>query len=398
MDASRLLAVLVDIDTEIGAFAPVLAKLTQAYTTARDTPAQDLSRTIREALEELQALLANSVTNLYTPSRRQLLEAIEGEGFVGNTAANHIDALLAQASMSPASAVTALQTYTTQLNQFRATCAQVQQGLTALHIKPDVLVGDEAEVGILLPRSLTQGHLDVLTRQLQRWNTILKGFAELAETDQREITVRMLSTGSDQIFLLTTLGVAALLSPVIDKVLDWYKKILEIRKLRLELERLGVPVAELQEAKAHEKKIIDDGITQLARELMERAPTTIPAGRKGELRNQLTISIQHIARFVDQGGDVEVTVAPPPQEEYVPPADAALTPVELEAKKVEWTAVQQQRPNVQERLDIARKGAALASLPNRERGILPLPEANSEHEVSEPAGEDAPKDDKRKKK
>lgn len=92
-----------------------------------------------------------------------------------------------------------------------------------------MLLGDQAEVGILLPRSLTQGHLDVLTRQLRTWNRILRGFAELAGADEREISVRMLSTGSEQVFLLTTVGVAALLSPVIDKVLDWYKKILEIR-------------------------------------------------------------------------------------------------------------------------------------------------------------------------
>ena len=301
--------------------------------------------------------------------------------------------------MSPASALTALQAYVSQVNQFRATCTQARQGLTALNIKPDVLVGDQAEVGVLLPRTLTGGHLGALTGQLRRWNSILRGFTELAGADEREITVRMLSTGSEQIFLLTSIGVATVfILPVIERVLDLYKKILDIQKARKELERLGAPVEESQRVKEHEKKLVEDSIAGLAKELMARAETTVPPGRKGELENHLTISIRYMARFVDQGGDVEVTVAPPPREDYVPPADpAALTAAEVEGHKAEWTAVQERK--IQDRLELARKGAALVGLPSRETEILQLPEADPAP-LAEPIadGEGGQKEDKRKKK
>ncbi len=397
MDASRLLAVLDGIEAEFTEGTAVLTRLIQGYTTARDTPAQDMSESIRQARSDLSTFFASSVTNSYTPSRRQLLAAIEAEQFVGNTAASHIDALLAEASLSPASGLTVLQAYAAQLSQFRGTCSQVRQGLAALHVESDTLVKDEAEVGILMPRTLTKGHLEALSRQLNSWNRILKGFTELAGADEREIAVRMLSTGSDQVFLVTTIAVAALIVPVIDKVMEWYKKILDIQKVRKELERLGAPVAEPEAVKVHEKKFVEDSIADLARELMSRASPSIQKSRSGELENQLIISIRHIARFVDQGGDVEVTVAPIPQEQFTPPTDASgvpLTPAEIEQRKAEWTASQQ--PRIQERDVLARKGAALASLPPRESPILQLPEAD----VQEPESpvEDGQKEDRRRKK
>ncbi len=399
MDASRLLAVLADVEAETTSLTAALTKLTAAYTAARDTPAQDPTEPIRQARDDVGTLLRGSLTNGYPPSRRRILQAIQGERFVGDTAATYIDAMLAEAAISPAAALAALQTYGTQLSQFRGNCTQARKGLVGLHVEPDALVDEQAEVGILVPRSLTKGHLDALNRQLNRWNIILKGFAELAGADEREVTVRSLSTGSEQIFLETSLTVAGFLAPVIDRVLGWYKQIQEIQKLRKELERLGAPVSEAQGVKAHEKQVIEDSIAGLAKELMARA-TAVPPGRKGEIQNQLTISIRYITRFVDQGGDVEVTVAPPPPPpgEFVAPADAAtMTEAQLEQKKAEWAAVQQQRPEVQERLDLARKGAALASLTNRETGILQLTEA----EVAIPeasAEDDDQKEEKRTKK
>ena len=196
MDASRLLAVLADVEAETSSLTAALTKVTAAYTAARNTPAQDPTEAIRQARDDVRTLLTGSAANAYPPSRRRILQAIQGERFVGETATAHIDALLAEAAISPTAVLAALQTYGTQLSQFRTNCAQARKGLAGLHIEPDALVGDEAEVGILLPRSITKGQLNDLNRHLNRWNFALKGFAELAAADQREITIRALSQTS----------------------------------------------------------------------------------------------------------------------------------------------------------------------------------------------------------
>ena len=376
MNASRLLFVLEDIEAEFAnGFVDRLNKLTQAYTAARDSPTQDLSTGIRQARSELLEYLAESPLNSYTPSRRQVLVAIGAESFVADGAAKHIDELLETVGLSPASVVAALQTYTSELNQFRKACAQARQGLTALKVKPDRLAQNEAEVGILVPRTITKGKLDLVIRQFTDWNRILRGFAELEGEDEREIALRMLATGSDQVFVVTTLAVAVIVAKVIDKVLDWYKKILEIQAHRLELARLGAPVPETDAVKEHEKHLLDESIVGLVKELMSAAPKPIAKARKGELENQLTISIRQIARFVDQGGDVEVSVPPPPEQEFVTPTDnkgEPLATAELETKKAEWDALQQQR--IQEWRKLSKKGAALAAIPARSHPVLQLGE------------------------
>lgn len=385
MDASRLLSVLEDIEAElVDGLVDHLNKLMQAYTSARDSPAQDFSPTIRQIRSELLEYLAASPRNSYTPSRRQILAAIGGEIFVGQGAARRIDELLQTAAVSPASVVVALQAYSSELSRFRKGCTQARQGLTELGVKPDKLAENEAEIGILVPRTITKGKLDALTHQFTDWNRILRGFAELAGEEEREITVKALSTGSDQIFVLTVVAVAAFVAKAIDKILEWYKKILEIQTHRLELAKLGAPVSEPEAVKEYEKQFLEQAIGALVKEFMSAAQKALTNPRKGELRNQLTISIRQIARFVDEGGDVEVTVPPPPKQEFVTLTDdkgGPLPPDEVEAKKAEWDALQAER--TQKWRELSRRGAALAAMPARSAPILQLPEAEEAPAVDE---------------
>jgi hypothetical protein len=357
--------------------------LSAAYTAARDAPATDHGDAIRLARTELRDLLVRSATNHYPPSRRKILQTIGGELFVGNPANLHVDMIIFDASISAASALTAIQTFVTLLNQFRGTCAQARKGLTGLQIKPDQLVDDQAEVGVLVPWSLTHGHLESLNRQLREWNFVLRGLAELAGEGDREVRVRGLATGSDQVFLEASLTVAGLVALVIDKVLGWFKTIQEIQKARKELERLGVPPIETEAAKAHEKKFVKDEITGLVNQLIDKAPP-LPANRRGEMRTHLTVSIEYVTRFVDQGGDVEVSVPPPPPPpEFVPPPEPPLTDAELDEKRAEAVALHNASREVQERALIARQGAALAELSERPVGILQLPESTPPSETSD---------------
>jgi hypothetical protein len=70
MDASRLLGVVEDIDAEISVVLPLLTALIQAYTTARDTPAQDLSVAILQAREDLRTVWATPHSARLPPTAR----------------------------------------------------------------------------------------------------------------------------------------------------------------------------------------------------------------------------------------------------------------------------------------------------------------------------------------
>jgi ribosomal protein S20 len=170
----------------------------------------------------------------------------------------------------------------------------------------------------------------------------------------------------------------------IDKVLEWYLGILEIRKRRLELKELGAPVAEVNAIKIHERDLLNKEIQGLAKTLMKEADLKVDANRRNELETHLTISIRRIVRFVDKGGTVEVDSTPREEpDEPIPPAEDEATPettAEYKKSQKEFARVSSEIERV---TNIVNAGAALRRLPERPEPILQLTEGETGDDSSE---------------
>jgi hypothetical protein len=383
MDAGRLLEVLEDIDAEFsGSYIKTLQSIVQSYTAARDTPAQDPSGQIKTAHERLAEFFKSSVFTDYPPSKRHILDAIGGSRLVGPEAEVYFLGLLVDAGMSAASVVAVATEFVTKVDKFRKSCSQALTGLRALGVVPHSLGASECEVGVLIPRGISGGNLSGLNGELAQWNLALKGFAELAGEEQREIAVKGLASGSDEAYLAVGIVTARLLALAIDRVLAWYKKIMEIQEARARLASLGAPVAEAAAVKAHEKKLLEDGISSLVHDLIEQSGTKLAANRKGEIENQLTITVRHIAKFVDHGGDVEVTVGVPEYPEDLVPPDASADSEEARKAQKEYLEERKNRARLLEEIStaesISRQGSKLRELPPRQRPILQIGEADED--------------------
>jgi hypothetical protein len=200
----------------------------------------------------------------------------------------------------------------------------------------------------------------------------LRGFQEAAGEEEREVKIGSLSSGSYEAFLPLGIVAAAMLSKTIDKILDWYLRVLEIRKRREELQTLGAPVAEAAAIKKHERELLDKEIKSLAASLVKETPLKVDAARRNELETHLTVSIRQIARFVDKGGTVEVDATAPvePDEPEAPeegaPAEAAEEYGRLR-KEFDQLASQVAKMSL-----ILQGGSALKRLPERTEPILQL--------------------------
>jgi hypothetical protein len=166
------------------------------------------------------------------------------------------------------SALTALQA---DVSAFKKTCAQTRAGLRALDIAPHTIPAGEFEVGVLIPDILVDRKLSALIKELATWNKIVRGFQEVAGEEEREVTVSGLASGSYETYIPLGLIAAGYLSLTIDKVLEWYLKVLEIRRRRQELKELGAPVAEATAIQKHEKDLVENGIQALAKQIVKDA-------------------------------------------------------------------------------------------------------------------------------
>lgn len=385
MDVSRLLEVLIDIEQDSKAgYTSHLGGVVQAYAKARDNPAQDLSDEISAATTELAESLSRGVFNDYPPSKKHILDAIGGSSLVGEDALSTLRSRLSAVGFTGAALAEAAAEFFKEAESFRKKCAQTKAGLLAIKIEPHSIEPGTSEVGVLIPAGITGGTLAGLKAQLNTWNIALKGFSELAEEPAREIPLKGLATGSIEVYVTVSLLTAKLIAFTIDKTLAWYKQVLAIQQARQQLANVGGPVAEIGAARAHEKKLLDQAITGIVDSVMKEAKTKLQASRKQEIETQLTISVRHIARFVDRGGDVEVTAGAPevpdePVQAEGSKEEAGRLRTEYLEKKKEYDRIFAEARKAEE---ISRMGSALRSLPPRKEPILQLGDAEEEQDQS----------------
>lgn len=376
MDVSRLLSVFIDIEAEYkGGLSKLLTDLIQQYTIARDSPAQDNSPAIQKSFNSVVEYTNRSVFFQYTPSKATVLKAIGGNRCVGKGFNERLKDLLSVSGQTTAGIVTGLTNLQTDIEKFRKACGQARAGLELLNLASHTIPAGQFEVGVLIPERLVDSKLGTLVKELDGWNKIVRGFQEVAGEEEREVTVAGIASGSYEIYLPIGILAATLVSRTIDKVLEWYLRILEIRKRRLELKELGAPVAEVTEIKNHEKNLLKKEIEKLAKDLVKEVHPKVGVPRQNELETHLTISIRQIARFVDRGGTVEVDSTPPDEpEEPSPPKGDEVTPEqnkEYERLKSEFTHLSSEFQRVTQ---ILNAGGALIQLPERPEPILQLNE------------------------
>jgi len=373
MDSSRLLAVLNDIEADYNeGLGKLLPALVLQYTTARDSPTTDNAPAIQKAFTALVQFVDTGRFSQYPPSKTSMLQTIQGDDRVGPGLKERLNALLSVQGQTTAGIVTALTALQKDIDTFRKSCVQAKTGLEALGLSPHKISLDGYEVGVLIPQTLVDSKLSPLIKELGNWNTIVRGFQEVAGEDEREVTVVGLAIGSYELYLPLGIIAAEYLSRAIDKILEWYLKVLEIRKHRLQLKELEAPTAEVASIQKHEKEIIEKGIQALVKEIVREAQPKADTERKQELETLLTISIRQITRFVDRGGTVEVDSTQEEEPAEPPPMKDDATSTEKAEYEKLLGEYKKLNTRFQKTNKILESGRALRQLPARPEPILQI--------------------------
>jgi hypothetical protein len=374
MEVERLLAVVQDVETEFEhGQTSLLQQLLQRYTTARNSPAQDLTEPIEEAHKKLNDYLRQSTFNTYSPSKTAILKALGGDKLTGEAFINRINEALVSPGMTTAGIVTRITDLQKEAEDFRKACEKASAGLAALGVKPYRLPQGAYDVGVLIPGHLVDNKLGALSKQFESWNKIIRAFIEVAGEDEREVRMRGLSTGSFELYVAVGVMAADLLARAIERLAELYLKILEIQKRRKELTELGAPVSEAREIKKFEKEFLEKEIKDLAKELIKQAHSRVDAGRRAELETLLTISLKQAATFIDRGGVVEVTVLSgdePAEPEAID--DTEVTPEQKSEIDRLQKDYEKLKKSYEDALLLAKRGIAAKRLPDRHQPILQL--------------------------
>ncbi|MCI5146760.1 MAG: hypothetical protein D3923_14850 [Candidatus Electrothrix sp. AR3] len=271
--------------------------------------------TLTENLNNLYAALDNSLVNELSPAWYQLLIDLKIDDMFGNNLIERIKKIIATNNITPASAKIDLDILFSKLNKIISSFTQIAAGLQYFNVGLDELAKGECEIGILIPRSSIENNLENLKDEIVELTFILNNFSELFSGEKQRYELKTLSTTDPLITVGTLIGIAAGFAKAVGYIIDNYKKLLEIKKLKNELENQGLPADSLQGIKKYCNEYMEKKIKELMIEFEKDCNLITEENRKQEVLNGVSISLNKIANRVDRGYNFEVRVNEPPYHE-----------------------------------------------------------------------------------
>ena len=160
----------------------------------------------------------------------------------------------------------------------------------------------------MIPDDVTQNKIVNITKELNKWDKVIKTIKELTEGEVEDTQINFLSNGSLQFFSENTPQVAVCITVILERVVKLYKNIQEIKVTRDKLKALGISGGEQKAIEKQEKEKFNKDIDKITADIIkEFALKNIEEGRSNELKVALKDHIIHIVKSLDKGIIIEVT-------------------------------------------------------------------------------------------
>jgi hypothetical protein len=304
----RLVDLLIAEDSASGAqqhLQELREALAQLQNSPGDTNAQALVVQRMDRLENLVEI----VDRRLSPQDRALVADLGGERFFTTMMVEEIKSSIAANAMTPAMVHRFVEQLQGERGQFLANLGQASHGLASLGIAPETLAPGDAEMDVLIPRSIFHNRLDQLSKELSTLNQIINVFAEVRTGKTDSVEIRQISTTDPLFSLAFDPKTMVMIGATITWLLNTWKQALEIKKLRGETAKSPV----FSEA---DLKIFDDKIEQhVAARIEQRVEELLgagarAAGRQNELDGLLRWSMRELLARIERGMTIEIRFLP----------------------------------------------------------------------------------------
>ncbi len=271
---------------------------------------QSTQQNLVSSRDSFYKAVTDTPSDAFTPAWRQILIEMGGDDLFGKNLKQWVEKILAENQMTPGVAQQKLAESLDRLQKFSAALDQLISASGYFKIGSEQLAPGEGEIALLIPREAVHDKLEEFTGELDDMKFILNTFSELATGHKDDLKIRTLSSSGLMIFLAAAPGFAAMVAKAIDFIVSQYKKILEIKKLQRQIEKLDLPEEVSAKTKEHANTLMETQIEKFTIEIVNEY-TGNDGQRKNELRNAVNISLNKIANKIDHGFNIEVRIEPP---------------------------------------------------------------------------------------
>jgi hypothetical protein len=306
VDAGRLLEVLADFAAEVAAqgIPAALQAVVSTFQQAISNPA--VEGQFKDALSRLFEILEKCPSNSWPPSKRLILESSGLSQLTGRVLRQRLNASLTKDAVLRAPVQNDLNAALQELQRRSTEAAQAVSILQSAGVRPHRAPEDKAEIGFLLPDTIDTKSIDAIEKELKNIDLLLRALGELHGETVASSEVIDLSAGSLAVFVGAGYAVARALLDLVERVLNIWQKVIDLKRQQRALEASQVPESILRDLKEHIDGRVSIEAAKIAKEAV--AQSSIAEARKNELENQLRFCIKVLAARIDRGAKVEATV------------------------------------------------------------------------------------------
>ena len=309
MNTERLYELLEKLTAEASRVAVVekLEQLIQHITNQVNDPTNASHQTeFSKALTQLRTAMGKSWFNQLTPLESDVLEKMDLDMLAGQRLTNRIGELMRENGMLPAVVRDELNKISGRLKSgledVKGTIANFQNlGLDeGRALEPGV-----GELALRIPREFIGQSFASFIEDAQFLKELVTTNVELIEGKHDDLTLRSLASSDYGIFLEVGPQVVAFTVLAIERMMAFYKSILEVRVLRDQLKERDVPAAVLDPIEAN----VQDRIKEVARRGIEDALKEVKAkadkARANELKNHAAILFTRLLEKLENNYDLD---------------------------------------------------------------------------------------------
>ncbi len=339
MNAERLhaLAIAVREDLEKTSLVTLLQRLQESLQNQVNSP-QDASHQQQTSrhLENLTTALQGAPSHSYPPIWKQLLSELGIADLLGENVLATVREIFQRNQITVSVALEEIRKLHKRVQQLQANIAALVTSLAELGIGREQLGPSEVEMGVLIPRSAVENQLLEFSQELKNLHQTIGVFSEIALGHREGIPIRAIASSDLMVSLQLASAVGACLALALERIVGFYKQVLEIRKLRRELSEQGVPADALKRIDEHANDLMSKGLEPVIEELLARSRQE-DSHRRNELANELRLALNAIANRIDRGYNFDVRVGSPRAEDGPPaPPDPSIATIRNAAQAMQF--------------------------------------------------------------
>lgn len=308
MNAERLHAIAEELKAEVKEtnYPALLDQLVAGLREAGEKPSQPgPQEKISNARDELNSSLQDARSNDFSPAWREQLHEMGVDDLLGEALLEELERILSTNEITPVSAASEIEQIQERVQRFVSALDQASSALDFFGIGREKLSPGEFEIGFLVPRKEVDGGLEELGNEFVRLKRIVMPFTELAGEGRPDLQVRSISSSEFQVFLDSAPAVAAMIATAVERLIAAYERILNIRLAHKQLAESGVPDDKLEGVSQHVSEGMEEEIRRIAGDVVSES-NAVDDDRRNELRTEMTLQLNALARRIDHGYNVEI--------------------------------------------------------------------------------------------